>query len=139
LTIEKKNSPMFTKQRESNMRPAAVRVAGIAALFCLLGPWTAVAQEEEGGGRDLEDILKDVVRDVVEEQGSSNLGRIVKVSVARAVDSQLNVDLEGSLSRTGRAGCRGLDLAPHHPDSVQPRAMRRRRHRAGHCRLQRNR
>jgi hypothetical protein len=79
------------------MRPAAIHVVGIAALLLVFGPWTVVAQEEEGGSRDLEDILKDVVRDVVEEQGSSNLGRIAKVSVANRAASlvELNVDLEG--------------------------------------------
>ncbi|HPA81813.1 MAG TPA: hypothetical protein PLS95_13425 [Thermoanaerobaculales bacterium] len=79
------------------MRPAAIHVVGIAALLLVCGPWTAVAQEEEGGGRGLEDILKDVVRDVVEEQGSSELGRIAKVSVTHRAPSlvELNVDLEG--------------------------------------------
>ncbi len=79
------------------MRPAAIHVVGIAALLLVFGPWTVVAQEDESGGRDLEDILKDVVRDVVEEQGSSDLGRVAKVSVANRAASvvELNVDLEG--------------------------------------------
>lgn len=79
------------------MRPAAIHVVGIAALLLLFGPWTVVAQEEEGGSRDLKDILKDVVRDAVEEQGSSNLGRVVKVSVANRAASvvELSVDVEG--------------------------------------------
>ena len=79
------------------MRPAAIHVVGIAAFLLVFGPWTVVAQEEEGGSRDLEDILKDVVRDVVEEQGSSDLGRVARVSVASRAASvvELSVDVEG--------------------------------------------
>ncbi|PWB73314.1 MAG: hypothetical protein C3F15_09820 [Holophagae bacterium] len=82
-------------------------MVGIAALLLVFGPWTAVAQEEEGGGRDLEDILKDVVRDAVEDQGSSNLGRVARVSVVRRAASvvDLSVDVEG-ISDPGRVTLR---------------------------------